>query len=65
MIIWQIPYIDINGKEHPNLVKYSSNAGMHIRQVETGIIYTEAVDILPCKYTYEETDIPIKEDNKE
>lgn len=28
----------------------------YIKQVETGIIYSEAVDILPCKYTYEVTD---------
>jgi hypothetical protein len=32
-----------------------------IRQVETGIVYYDAVDVLPCKYTYEETDEPIPE----
>lgn len=30
-----------------------------IRQIETGNQYQEAVDILPCAYTYEETDIPL------
>ncbi len=29
-----------------------------IMQVETGIIYDEAVDRYPCKYTYVETYIP-------
>lgn len=33
-----------------------------IRQIETGIIYDEAVDVLPCRYTYEETDMPIEEE---
>lgn len=28
-----------------------------IRQIETGKVYQEAVDILPCVYTYEETDM--------
>ena len=41
-----------------NLAYTYSNKGMKIKQVETGIIYDEAVDTLPCRYTYEETDIP-------
>lgn len=32
-----------------------------IRQIETGEIYYDAVDVLPCRYTYEETDQPIPE----
>ena len=32
-----------------------------IRQVETGAIYSEAVDIVPCEFTYEETDQVIEE----
>jgi hypothetical protein len=31
-----------------------------IKQVETGALYEDAVDVIPCKYTYEETDIPIE-----
>lgn len=31
-----------------------------IKQVETGIVYDEAVDVVPCRYTYEVTDIPIE-----
>lgn len=43
------------------LVKYSSDKGTYIRQVETGIEYSSAVDIVPCRYTYEETDKKIEE----
>ena len=28
----------------------------YIRQVETGVEYSEAVDVLPCRYTYVATD---------
>lgn len=34
-----------------------------IKQVETGAIYSEAVDVVPCRYTYEETDEPIAEED--
>ena len=36
-----------------------SDAGMCIRQVETGVVYEDAVDTVPCRYTYVETDIPL------
>ena len=32
-----------------------------IRQVERGTIYSEAVDVVPCEFTYEETDQVIEE----
>lgn len=40
-----------------------------IRQVETGTIYSEAIDVVPCEFTYEEIDqvveeIKIEEENK-
>ena len=35
------------------------NATHYLRQVETGIIYSEAVDVVPCRYTYEVTEIPM------
>ena len=41
-------------------IRHYSDRGMMIRQVETGILYEEAVDYLPCMYTYEETDLPIE-----
>lgn len=36
-----------------------SDAGVKIRQIETGTLWNDAVDVVPCAYTYEETDIPI------
>lgn len=42
-------------------IRHYSDRGVKIRQVETGIIYEDAVDIVPCPYTYEETDDPIEE----
>lgn len=41
-----------------------SDKNMKLRQIETGNIYEDAVDVIPCRYTYEETDIPIEEINE-
>ena len=38
------------------LIKHESDSGVYIRQVETGREYARAVDVIPCRYTYEETD---------
>ena len=38
------------------LVKHTSDSGYLIRQIETGAVYGEAIDVAPCRYTYEETD---------
>ena len=38
------------------LVKHYSDKGYLIEQVETGARYAEAVDVVPCPYTYIETD---------
>lgn len=35
------------------------NATHYIRQRETGILYSDAVDVLPCRYTYEATGTPV------
>lgn len=48
-------YIEIENRER----RYS-DLNMKIRQVETGNLYEDAVDVIPCPYTYEETDIPIE-----
>lgn len=45
----------------PKRVHHYSDAGMMIRQIETGRLYADAVDRVPCRWTYEETDIPISE----
>lgn len=43
------------------LVRHYSDAGLMIRQVETGTLYSDAVDVSPCRYTYEETDTPVEQ----
>lgn len=60
MIILEYPYIDENGNERPELERHYSDKGVMIKQVETGIEYSEAVDVHPCRYTYKETDTPIE-----
>lgn len=45
-----------------NHVKHYSDRDMMIRQEETGILYEDAVDVIPCRYTYTETDTPIPAD---
>jgi hypothetical protein len=43
------------------LVRHYSDQGLYIMQIETGVEYSEAIDVIPCRYTYEETDKPIEE----
>lgn len=45
------------------LVRHYSDENKMILQVETGIEYAEAVDVIPCRYTYVETEtvIPTEE----
>lgn len=38
--------------------------GVMMLQVETGIKYGEAVDLVPCRYTYVETDEPVETDEE-
>ena len=46
------------------LIKHYSDAGFMLLQVETGEKYADPVDIVPCRYTYEETDELVEnEDN--
>ena len=49
------------------LYRTYSNAGYYIKQVETGAIYEEAVDIEGSVYTYQETDklIPVEVEKQE
>lgn len=39
-----------------NLYRTYSDKGVMLRQVETGILYSEPIDIEEAPYTYEETD---------
>lgn len=59
MIITEHPF---NGKD--NFILTKSDRGYRIKQNETGIVYDEAVDVHPCRYTYTETDEPISSDEE-
>ena len=43
------------------LIRHYSDEGMKLLQVETGVVYDEAIDIVPCAYTYEETTEPAEQ----
>lgn len=43
------------------LVRTYSDAGFRILQTETGIVYDEAIDVQPLRYTYSETEERIEE----
>lgn len=45
-----------------NLYRTYSDAGMYIRQEQTGTEYAEAIDVEGSGYTYTETDSPIVEE---
>ena len=47
------------------LIKHYSDAGFMLLQVETGIKYTDPIDMVPCRYTYKETDELINADSEE
>lgn len=44
------------------LIKHYSDNGMVLLQNETGIKYAEPIDVVPCQYTYTETDEPIEKE---
>ena len=45
-----------------NLYRTYSDSNLMIRQVETGDVYAEAIDVENAVYTYEETDMLIDAD---
>ena len=47
-------------KDGVKLYRTYSDAGMMIRQNETGVEYAEAVDVADAPYTYTETETPIE-----
>ncbi len=52
----------VEEKLNERLVRHYSDKNVKIKQVETGHLYDEAVDLIPCQYTYEETAIPVEQD---
>lgn len=55
MLQKQYPAV-INGVEDKDRIRYYSDKGMKICQVETGTIFEEAIDLIDSSYTYTETD---------
>ena len=54
MIVTRIVRDEADTKD---LLETSSDASWKLRQVETGKVYgSVVVDVIPCPYTYEETD---------
>ena len=45
------------------LIKHYSDAGVMLLQVETGVKYSDPIDVVPCAYTYEETDEKIESED--
>lgn len=46
------------------LIKHYSDAGYMLLQNETGIKYADPVDLVPCQYTYTETDELVESDEE-
>lgn len=44
------------------LVRHYSDEKKMMLQVETGIEYADAIDVIPCRYTYVETENLIPEE---
>ena len=66
MIKTEFPYVDESGTEYQDLIKtWSDDETKALLQVETGFVYDEAIDLYPCRYTYEEVDKPSKAEDSE
>ena len=42
-----------------------SDKGFYIEQIETGSVYDETYDVIPCRFTYRETDKLIEKEEGE
>lgn len=47
---------EIMGKFIKHYAEDEQGVKYYIKQVETGVEYDEAIDIIPCRYTYVVTD---------
>lgn len=45
------------------VVRHYSDQGVMLRQVETDTLWPDAVDVIPCQFTYEETAVPIPDED--
>ena len=58
MIVQEPYYLE----DRTELVRTYSDINHKIIQNETGAVYDEAVDVLPLRYTYTESDEPIEDE---
>ena len=54
----------IKRKDGVNLYRTYSDENYKIRQIETDVLYDEAIDVEDSTYTYEETNIPIEKEDE-
>lgn len=54
MVKTQHPYIDENGNQREDLIKYYSDEGCQLMQTETGLVFDDVIDRYPSKYHYVE-----------
>lgn len=47
------------------LIRHYSDLGVMLLQNETGAKYSDPVDVVPCRFTYTETDEPVDAENPE
>ena len=46
-----------------NVERRYSDQGVKLRQIETDTLWNDAINTIPCPFTYEETDIPAQFDD--
>ena len=44
------------------LIRHYSDVGLMLLQVETGVKYSDPIDVVPCRYTYIETEELIEDE---
>lgn len=54
MLIQEYPVV-LNRVKRYDLIRTKSDSNLKIKQLETGLVFEEAIDPYPTVYTYEET----------
>lgn len=54
MLIQEYPVV-LNEVKRYDLIRTKSDSNLKIKQLETGLVFEEAIDSYPTVYTYEET----------
>ena len=57
--------IQIEYLNEGTLIRHYSDQGFLLLQKETGAKYADPIDIVPCPYTYIETEEPIENEEEE